>query len=113
MARQDIIAEAARRLYKADQHRCCSGKTSAARRINAADIGRACGLTIQCPGSMDNPNLTVEAIVAAADALAAAEGGLHVNRPTQKNGDTPRDDARVVLWAPEHQFYDDIAHEVR
>ena len=73
LSREEKIAEAARRLKEADQRRCCNGTTVAARRINAADIGRACGLTIQCPGSESNPNQTVEAIVTAANALAAGE----------------------------------------
>ena len=48
--------------------------TPVMQRRNAADVGRACGLVIQCPGSEGNLNPTVEAIIAATDELAQAEG---------------------------------------
>jgi len=69
---QAKITEAAIRLHAANKRRCIE-ITPIMQRRNAADVGRACGLVIQCPGSEDNPNATVEAIIAATDALAQTE----------------------------------------
>jgi len=66
---QAKITEAAIRLHAANKRRCME-ITPVMQRRNAADVGRACGLVIQCPGSEGNLNPTVEAIIAATDQLA-------------------------------------------
>lgn len=65
----EMIEDAARCLLAAQKQR---GETTVGmRRNDAANIGRACGLTIQSPGSESAPNPTVEAIIAKARELGS------------------------------------------